>query len=464
MDSLWDYPDFDAHELVHFVTDRNSGLRAIIAVHSRHLGPAAGGTRFWHYAETGEAVADALRLLRGMSFKNAMAGLPMGGGKAVILADDARTKTPEMLAAYGKAIDGLGGAYVTAEDVGITVADLVEVAKQTGFVSGLPAGEGEVGGDPGPHTSYGVFLGVKAAVRHKLGKDSLAGLHIAIQGAGSVAGGLARRAAAEGARISLADIDRARAEALADETGATVVDPSDIMTLEADVLSPNALGAILTEQSIAALEVPIVAGGANNQLATPADGQRIHDRSILYAPDYVINAGGIINVAMEYLKSGDPDTVRHAVEQIPVRLEQIWAESDRTGRNPADVADAMAQKLIGRMDGPTNEVATTTVPNLNAAISSVQRAADSLDRLTSDIRQDPQWKNGEYTSTPPGLRGALQLLYIMSSAPLVQHRDAPSRDSADAVINRFLDARMKNTDANDFLYAFDASRDSSVAC
>ncbi|MDB5671259.1 MAG: Glu/Leu/Phe/Val dehydrogenase [Alphaproteobacteria bacterium] len=348
MHSPWEYPDFDDHEIVHFSTDAETGLKLIIAVHSTHLGPGAGGVRFWHYGEAGDALRDALRLSRGMSYKNAMAGLPMGGAKAVILADPERTKTPELFAAYGRAVQGLGGAYVTAEDVGITVADLVEVAKQTEFVSGLPAGQGEVGGDPGPHTSYGVFLGVKAAVRHALGKDSLSGLHIAIQGAGSVAGGLARRAAEEGARISLADIDRGRAEALAGEVGATVVDPAEIMTLEADVLSPNALGAILTEASIAALRVPLVAGGANNQLATPDDGQRIHQRGILYAPDYVINAGGIINVAMEYLKSGDQQSVKRSVEQIPVRLEQIWAESEATGRNPADVADAMAQRLIGR--------------------------------------------------------------------------------------------------------------------
>src|SRR3954462_14711174 len=196
MHSPWDYPDFDDHEIVHFVTDRLTGLNAVICVHSTHLGPGAGGVRFWHYAESGEAVRDALRLSRGMSFKNAMAGLPMGGGKAVILADEARTKTPEMLAAYGKAIDGLGGAYVTAEDVGISVADLVEVAKQTRYISGLPVASGRAGGDPGPYTSYGVFLGVKAAVKRKLGKDNLAGLHIAIKGAGSVASGLARHAAA----------------------------------------------------------------------------------------------------------------------------------------------------------------------------------------------------------------------------------------------------------------------------
>jgi leucine dehydrogenase len=348
MHAPWDYADFDDHELVHFVTDRDSGLKAIIAVHSTHLGPGAGGVRFWHYAQPGEALADALRLSRGMSFKNAMAGLPLGGGKAVILADEQRAKSGEMLAAYGRAVEGLGGRYVTAEDVGIGVSDMVAISSHTRFIAGLPAEQGAVGGDPGPHTSYGVYLGIRAAVRRKLGKDSLAGLHIAIQGAGSVAGGLARRAAADGARISIADIDRERAERLAGEVGGTVVDPSEIMTIEADVLSPNALGAILTEESIAALNVPIVAGGANNQLATPADGDRIHQRGILYAPDYVINAGGIINVATEYLRDGDQETVRSRIENIPGRLEQIWDESTVTGRNPAAVADDIAKRLIGR--------------------------------------------------------------------------------------------------------------------
>jgi leucine dehydrogenase len=348
MQSPWEFPDFDDHEAVHFVTDRASGLRAVIVVHSTFLGPAGGGVRFWHYAQPGEAVRDALRLSRGMSFKNAMAGLPLGGGKAVILADESRTKTPEMLAAYGRAVEGLGGRYVTAEDVGMSVADMVALSKETRHVAGLPVAQGDVGGDPGPHTSYGVFLGVKAAVKRALGKDSLAGVHVAIQGAGSVASGLARRAAAEGARITLADIDRARAGALASEVGGEAVAPEAIMTVEADVLSPNALGAILTAESIAALNVPVVAGGANNQLATPADGQLIHQRGILYAPDYVINAGGIINVSTEYLKDGDQETVRGRIEGIPVRLEQIWSESAATGRNPAEVADAMAMRLIGR--------------------------------------------------------------------------------------------------------------------
>jgi leucine dehydrogenase len=348
MTTPWGYPDFDDHEALHFVTDRNTGLRAIIAMHSTHLGPAAGGTRFWHYADDSEALTDALRLSRGMSYKNAMAGLPLGGGKAVILADKDRTKTDAMIAAFGKAVNKLGGNYVTAEDVGVSVADMTTIATQTKFVAGLPVEGGAVGGDPGPHTSLGVFLGIKAAVRRALGKDSLSGLRIAMQGAGSVAGGVARHAAAEGARLTIADVASDRAQALAEETGATIIDPSQIMTVEADVFSPNALGAILTEQSIAALNVPIVAGGANNQLATPLDGERLKARGILYAPDYVINAGGIINVSTEYVGDGGPDLVRSRIEAIPGRLEQIWAESESSGRDPAAVADAMAQRLIGR--------------------------------------------------------------------------------------------------------------------
>ena len=348
MTTLWGLPDFDAHEEVHFITDRESGLRAIIAMHSTHLGPAAGGSRFWHYAEDDQALTDALRLSRGMSYKNAMAGLPLGGGKTVILANKDRHKSPEMLAAFGRAVNGLGGRYVTAEDVGIGVSDMIEVSRQTNFVAGLPVEQGAVGGDPGPHTALGVFLGIKAAVKRALGKDTLEGLHLAIQGAGSVASGVAMHAAAEGARLSIADVNADRVKKLSADTGAAIVDPADIMTLEADVLSPNALGAILDEQSIAGLRVPVVAGGANNQLAKAEDGVRLMERGILYAPDYVINAGGIINVSTEYLKDGDASVVRSRIEGIPGRLEQIWAESAATGRDPAAVADAMAQKLIGR--------------------------------------------------------------------------------------------------------------------
>jgi leucine dehydrogenase len=348
MTTPWGLPDFDAHEEIHFVTDEKCGLKAIIAVHSTHLGPAAGGARFWHYAKDDDALTDALRLSRGMSYKNAMAGLPLGGGKSVLLAPADRTKSTDMLHAFGKAVDGLGGRYVTAEDVGINVADMIEVARSTKYVAGLPNSAGDVGGDPGPHTSLGVFLGIKAAVKRALGKDTLSGLHIAMQGAGSVATGVALHACAEGAKLSIADVDQAKARKLADATNGRVASPEEILGLEADVVSPNALGAILTEQSIAALKTPIVAGGANNQLATPQDGERLHARGILYAPDYVINAGGIINVCTEYLGDGDASLVRQRIDGIPVRLEQIWAEGAASSRDPAAVADAMAQRLIGR--------------------------------------------------------------------------------------------------------------------
>ena len=191
-------------------------------------------------------------------------------------------------------------------------------------------------------------MGIKAAVKHALGKDMLTGLHIAMQGAGSVATGVALHAAQEGARLSIADVDNAKARKLADAANGQAVSPDEIMTLDADVFSPNALGAILTEKSIPALRAPVVAGGANNQLATPDDGPRLQQRGILYAPDYVINAGGIINVCTEYLGDGDASLVRERIQGIPLRLEEIWAESQASGRDPASVADGIAQRLIGR--------------------------------------------------------------------------------------------------------------------
>jgi len=349
MSVMWDLPDFDDHEAVHFFHDAETGLSAIIALHSTHLGPGAGGTRFWHYENRETAVTDALRLSRGMSFKNAMAGLPLGGGKAVILADRNRTKTPEMLAAFGRMIESLGGRYVTAEDVGITAADMVALTKETKYVSGLPvSNSGEAGGDPGPFTAMGVYLGVKAAVAYKLGRDTMKDVHVAIQGVGSVGGGLARLLAKDGAKLSIADINKEHASALAEEIGATVVGLDEVMRIEADVFSPNALGAILDKVSIAHLNVPIVAGGANNQLATPEDGQRIFDRNILFAPDYVINSGGIISVGLEYLGEGDVQEVNRRVGMIPQRLTEIWEQSAAQKLPDSDVADNMAMALIGR--------------------------------------------------------------------------------------------------------------------
>lgn len=354
MPAFWTEADYDEHELVQLVHDIGSGLTAIIAIHSTHLGPGAGGTRFWHYADPAAAMRDVLRLSRGMSFKNAMAGLPMGGGKAVIIADADRAKTPQMLAAFGDAVEALGGRYVTAEDVGISEADMVAIAQRTAHVSGLPVdGAGAAGGDPGPFTALGIYHGIKIAVSHKLGKDSLAGVHVAVQGAGSVGGGVARLLARDGAKLTLADIHEERAAALAAELGAVAVSPGAIMSTACDVFSPNALGAILDDAGIARLDCAIVAGGANNQLARAHHGAMLAGRGILYAPDYVINAGGIISVALEYLSrrdgaSSDVGEVKARIAQIPERLDQIWRESDASGVSPDQVADRIAQKLIGR--------------------------------------------------------------------------------------------------------------------
>lgn len=353
MSTYWEHPDFDAHEAVHFFHDRHTGLSAIIAVHSSALGPGAGGTRFWHYPGHGGALTDALRLSRGMSYKNAMAGLPMGGGKAVILANAERTKTDDMLFSFGEMIESLGGSYVTAEDVGMAEADMVKIAQRTTHICGLPAEEGQAGGDPGPFTAYGIYRGICAAVKFRLGTDSMKDVRVAIQGIGSVGGGVARLLARDGAKLVLADIDAVRAQHLAEELGGAAIAADDILSVEADVFSPNALGAILDDQSIPDLRVPIVAGGANNQLARAQHGALLKEAGILYAPDYVINGGGIINVAAEYLARRDRqrvsrDEVYDRLEKIPERLTQIWQAEADTGNPASDVADDMARKLIGR--------------------------------------------------------------------------------------------------------------------
>ncbi|WP_334656165.1 Glu/Leu/Phe/Val dehydrogenase family protein [Sphingomonas panaciterrae] len=347
--TAWGFPDFDDHEGVHLFTDPASGLRAVIAVHSTALGPAAGGVRFWHYATDAAAITDALRLSRGMSFKNAMAGLALGGGKGVVLADKpGATITEEQLRAFGRATESLGGRYVTAEDVGMSEARMKVISEETRYVSGLPVASGAAGGDPGPYTALGVYLGVKAAAKRGLGATDMKGVRVAIQGVGSVGGGLARLLAADGAVLTLADVNADRAAALAAELRATTAPAESILASDVDLVSPNALGAVLTEESIAALKVKVVAGGANNQLATRADGRRLHERGVLFAPDYVINAGGIINVGLEYLGQGDEAEVKARIARIPDRLVEVWDESDSSGDPAADVADRIARRLIGR--------------------------------------------------------------------------------------------------------------------
>jgi len=349
MGAVWDLPDFDEHEGVHLIREPSSGLTAVIAVHSTALGPAAGGVRFWHYADNERAVTDALRLSRGMSYKNAMADLPLGGGKGVVLAPEpGAVITEAQLLAFGDAVESLGGKYVTAEDVGMSEERMKVIATRTRHVSGLPVAEGGAGGDPGPFTAMGVYLGVKAAAKRALGTDEMRGVHVAIQGVGSVGGGLARLLAKDGARLTIADVSTDRANALGEQLGAEVVAADAVLATECDIVSPNALGAILDEASIAALRAKAVAGGANNQLRQAAHGQLLTDRGILYAPDYVINAGGIINVGLEYLGQGDRAEVEARIARIPDRLVEVWDEADRTGQPASDVADTLARKRIGR--------------------------------------------------------------------------------------------------------------------
>ncbi len=348
--SVFSHPAFDAHEAVHYVHDAPSGLKAIIAVHSTALGPAAGGCRMWNYASDEAALHDVLRLSRGMSYKNAMADLPLGGGKAVILGDSANDKTPALFHAFGRAVDSLSGQYVTAEDVGISVNDMSLVAQQTRHVSGLPhAGGGAAGGDPSPKTARGVFHGIRAAVGARLERDDLSGLSVAVQGLGSVGYHLCRNLHEAGARLVVADIRPEVVERARQEFGAEVVDVDRILGVEADVLAPCALGGILNADSIARLKVAVVAGGANNQLLRDADGEALRERGILYAPDYVINAGGIINVAAEYLKSMSDAEVDEKVAAIGPRLAEIFEIAQREGRATNVVADEMARARIGRI-------------------------------------------------------------------------------------------------------------------
>jgi leucine dehydrogenase len=347
---VFDMPEFDGHELVLFGHDAPTGLRAVIAIHSTALGPAAGGCRMWPYATTTEAVADVLRLARGMSYKNAMAGLPFGGGKAVLIGDAAKDKSPELFAAFGRMVDSLRGRYVTAEDVGTTTADMAHVARATKYVSGLGREVdevGEAGGDPSPKTALGVFLGIQAAVKFRLGRNDLAGLTVAVQGAGGVGYHLCGLLAAAGARLKVADVLPRALERACDEFKATPVDPAAVLEEPADVLAPCALGAILTARSIARQRATVVAGAANNQLALGQDGEALRAAGVLYAPDYVINAGGIISVAREYY-GGTEAQVLQDIDAIPARLTEIFERARREQCTTNEVADRMARERLGR--------------------------------------------------------------------------------------------------------------------
>ncbi|MCH7830475.1 MAG: Glu/Leu/Phe/Val dehydrogenase [Proteobacteria bacterium] len=343
---IFDHAEFDDHESLHFFNDEASGLRVIIAVHSTVLGPAAGGCRRWSYASDADALTDALRLSRGMTYKNAVASLPFGGGKAVILADDAAPKSSELFAALGRKVDSLGGSYITAEDVGVSIDDMQHVRQQTKFVFGLPQSGDSAGGDPSPWTAIGVFWGINAAVKTRLGRDSCEGLTVAVQGVGHVGGHLCKLLHEAGAKILVADVNRENLKIVSDSLPVEIISPSEILYADADVLAPCALGNILTSATIPKIKAKLIAGAANNQLSTVADGARLADREILFAPDYVINAGGIISVWHEYNGASSADQVRRDVEKIPQRLEALFRDAAESGRPTNELADELARRLI----------------------------------------------------------------------------------------------------------------------
>ena len=344
--NVFDHVEFDNHESLHYFNDEETGLRAIVAVHSTALGPAAGGTRRWIYENDADALTDVLRLSRGMSYKNAVAGLKFGGGKAVILASDDAPKSPELFRTFGRCVNSIGGDYVTAEDVGCSVDDMRYVHEVTEYVSGLPQRGHDAGGDPSPWTALGCLQGIKAAAAARLGSGSLEGLRIAVQGVGHVGLHLCRHLHEAGAELLIADVNRDNLKMTTDEMPATVVAPSELLFADVDVLAPCALGNILTSATIPGIKAKVIAGAANNQLATAEDGVRLAERDILYAPDYVINAGGIISVAAEYYGNSSEEDVRADVGRIKDRLEDIFREAKDTGRPTNELADELARKLI----------------------------------------------------------------------------------------------------------------------
>ena len=346
---MFDHSSFDAHEGVHLFHDAASGLKAIIAIHSTALGPAAGGCRMWNYA-TGEAMLrDALRLSQGMSYKNAMADIPLGGGKAVIWGDAKADKSPDLFRAFGRAVESLQGKYITAEDVGIGVADMQIVREETAHVAGLDEGDA-ASGDPSPITAMGIYLGIRETAKRAFGTDDLTGRTIAVQGVGSVGGHVCEHLAKAGANLVITDIDQAALSDISARTGARIVQPDDIYDVEADIFSPNALGAIINEQTLERFRVKAIAGGANNQLVVPEMGELLRRRGILYAPDYVINGGGIINVCAEISGTYSRDWVDGKVKALMTTLGQVLDTALENDEPTNLVAGRIARQRIGRTD------------------------------------------------------------------------------------------------------------------
>ena len=329
------------HEQVVFWSEPSVGYKGIIAIHNTTLGPALGGTRFWNYASDEEAIVDVLRLSRGMTYKAAVAGLNLGGGKSVIIGDNRMARREMIFRAHGRFVESLGGRYITAEDVGTTVEDMSYVEMETEHVSGLAGGLG----DPSPITAHGVYQGIKASAKHKLGNDSLAGLTIAVQGTGHVGYYLCKYLHAEGAKLIATDIDKERLQRVVDEFGAKSVAPDAIYGVEADVFAPCALGAIVNDKTIPQFKFPIIAGGANNQLAEERHGDIIAEKGILYAPDYVINGGGLINVYGE-MHGWSAERAKRKAGEIYLTLSELYQDAAEQGITTHEAADRLAERRI----------------------------------------------------------------------------------------------------------------------
>jgi len=364
--AVFDAVDFHEHENVVFGFDKKAGLKAIIAVHDTTLGPAVGGCRMFPYACDDDAVQDALRLSQGMSYKSALAHLPLGGGKSVIIADPQRDKGATLFRAMGRFINRMHGAYIAAQDSGISVADLQIMGEETDYVAGIHTAIDSRNrvrtGDPSPATAYGVFVGIKAAVKHQLNSSSLEGVKVAIQGVGNVGFGLAKHLYAEGVKLFVCDINPRNVQRAVDECGATSVNHQDIFGLDVDVFAPCALGGAINESTIDKFRAAIVAGSANNQLDKFEYGKVLQEKGILYAPDFVISAGGIIHV--HFMRSGRTweDATRH-VEHIGGTLEEIFTRSRSENLPTAEIANKLAKERIqmgsSRSINSTNSTSNT---------------------------------------------------------------------------------------------------------
>jgi len=343
--AVFDHPEFDHHEQVVFCHDETTGLRGIIAIHSTALGPAAGGCRVYPYPTFDDALTDVLRLARGMSYKNALAGLPLGGGKGVIVADASDPAKPELLRAFARHVQSLGGRYWTAIDVGIGPADADILAEECDYVF-TRASQYPDGFNPAHFTALGGFAGIRAVAKHDFGRDDLTGLRVAVQGLGNTGADLCRRLHEAGAELVVADVNGAAVDAIVEAYGATAVDPAAIHAADVDVFAPCALGAILNDTTIPEIRAKAVSGLANNQLAEPRHGAELRDRGITYVPDYVVNAGGIMGSSTVIFTTPNREESIREIEGLYDTILEILGRADAEQRPPSDVADEMARARI----------------------------------------------------------------------------------------------------------------------